>query len=475
MTTDDSNSSVYDTTNTINNINSVLIRNDWFTKSNEISALANYIFKIEDSEVAGSSEPKMLYTKIPKSYLDIVVNFGDSYTFDEIYKNGNTSLFNGTDIDFYINKYNLKFPINNDIEITTGLTSTSILEKNQIKKEYKINNLDFFELVDKKAYGLNTDYFNDRANVINNTLEKRINLNKPVHFGLIYKKVGNTFVKTNNRVLFEVVNIEHYPHLIPSNDPTIGLIPTSESVVNTYINIIGLTNKDKKYLPNNFSSLLMYDIDKNDIIRIYDEKLQRLNNVYEVNFKVPYVEINLSSENGLISGLPDLNSKVSNIAIKYSHYASDNYDDETATSVIKNYGSPIAHVDDNQNVMNFLYAYSRNKKFNFPVDQTSGYRYGVYSPTPVKPNYYFNTNHYGQFKDKNYSTQSYSSVTNVNGQIKEIHCVEKKYVDDTFTVITATEAAARPLFAGSNIDNYDRVYHPYIESKDGSDMSYLYT
>ena len=395
--------------------------------------------------------------------------------FNEIYKNSQgTSLFNGTDIDFYANKYQLKFPKNNNVKITTGLTNTNVLEKNQTE-EYKVNNLDIFELVDKKAYGLDTNYFDDRANIINNSLEERINLNKPVHFGLIYKKVGNTFVKTNNRVLFEVVNIEHYPHFIPS---ITGGTFTTESVVKTYVNIIGLTDKDKKYSSNNFSSLLMYDINKNDIIRIYDEKLQALNKTYKADFKVPYVEIDLSSENGLISGLFDLNNAMSNTAIKYSHYASDNYDDETYASelgVIENYGSPIAHVDDNQNVMNFLYSYSRNKKFNFPIDQTSGYRYGVHSPTPVKPNYYFNTNHYGQFKDKNYSTQNYSIVTNVNGQIKEIHCVEKKYVDGTFTVITATEAAARPLFTGSNVDNYDRVYHPYIESKDGSDMSYLYT
>ena len=386
------------------------------------------------------------YRKIPKE----PENMNKPYIIDNL------------NIDFYKPTFNLKHSRHESLKNPIYDRTKNLVISASGILDYKVDSLSHFDMLDKKNYAVNIDYFVDRTS----NYSKNFYKNKFISTGFIYKKVENTYIKTKNKIIYEIIRVENYPEGV--NDQT-----KDES----YINIIGILNKEGKFDTSDLSCMILYDISHTDTIRIYDERLKEYSQKYNMNFNPYYVEIDLSSKHTLFNRLQAAgNSIVSNNAIKYSHYASDSFlDFEEDNERIINYGSPIANVNDTKSVNNFIYSYSRNKKYKFPIDQTSGYRYGVYNPNPVKNNYYFNSDNYGQFKDKSYATQNYAVVVNVNNVLKERHCIHKKYVNENYRYITKEEVEGSELFIGSNLDIYDRVYHPYIESKDNSDMTYLYT
>lgn len=403
--------------------------------------------------------------------LDPLVYKVTPFTYEEMFGNKdakyNFSRYNailGTDfkVTFAYPKYTLNYTQNSSL---TNPVFNSIDNDTLMLHDFGLYNIDNdlgkFRLLDRKLFSIDKSYYDVLESIVDNTNKSSLYLNKIISYGFIYKKRAGRFVKTKNKVVYEVVNFESYRN-------------SGTNVNNTFINIIGLLNKSGVYDENDISCHVLYGIDNNDVIRIYDEKIKRYSKKFKLNLTIPFIEIDLSIRNPLlnVNGI----TGISDYAIKYNHFSVNNFEDipEDANN-LKTYGSPIAKIDDTEKVNNFLYSYSRNKNYNFPIDQTSGFRYGVHNPTPVNTSYYFNTNHYGQFKDRSYDTQNYSMVKYVNDRLVETHCVRKRYYDDTKTFIEESIAAQRDSFDGSNTDVYDRVYHPFIESNDGSDMSYLYT
>ena len=403
----------------------------------------------------------LIYNTVPFTYEDMfdnadpADNFSERYNFSKYLNILGSQSFN---ITFYYPKYTLNYTQTSNLtDPVFNTINNDTLNLHDFRLYNVDNNLSKFRLLDKKLFLFDKSYYDVLESIIDNTNKPSLYLNKIISYGFIYKKIAGRFVKTNNKVVYEVVNFESYRKNVARN--------------NTFINIIGLLNKSGVYDENDISCHLLYGIENNDVIRIYDEKIKNYDKKFKLNLSVPFIEIDLSTNNPLLDGI----SGISEYAIKYNHFSVDNFEDVPAADTLKTYGSPIAQIDDTEKVNNFLYSYSRNKKYSFPIDQTSGFRYGVHNPTPVNTSYYFNTNHYGQFKDRSYDTQNYSMIKYVNDRLVETHCVRKRYYDDTKTFIEESIAAQRDSFDGSNTDVYDRVYHPFIESNDGSDMSYLYT
>ena len=421
-----------------------------------IDFVGNNMLK-NDFESTGST----VYNKLPLTYTEMFSNVDPQDDFDQKYNFAahqyNSSYFQ---INFYKNNITLKHPKNENLtNYIRNISKDSIFTKNEFPI-YKISTLERFDLIERKAFSVSKEYFDVLENVKNSSNEDLF-LNKIISESHIYKKKGNRFVKTQNKILYEVFNEKSYGTGSSKSD-------------NTFINIISVMSKDGSYLNGEIENNLVYDLDKNDIIRIYDEKIMDYNKKYNMNFDIPYIEVDLSLTNPILEldPAPDFTS----LAIKYSHYSVDDFDEipEDADS-LTSYGSPIAHINNIDKINRFMFTYSRNNKYNFPIDQTSGYRYGVHSHMPVNVSYVTNTNHYGQFKDRSYSTQNYSLTRIVNGKVYTDYCIYKEFVNEFFGKIDKTAAASREMFTGSNLDTHDRYYHPYIESNDNSDMSHLYT
>ena len=424
---------------------------------------SNQLFNKEDFRLS-FSQPyigyKYSYSKVPYGYSRLFGTGSKDLNLNSIYDFAKNAFSgNGDTIENYIQRIELKYPKNSNLKhYLNDVISDDVFDKQKFIL-YNVKNKFQFDVLEKKAFALNSEYFNLIDSLYKGTLRKDLFINKIISESSIYKKKHGKFIKTNNKVIYEVFNEKSY---LGSPDYNVKS--------NYYINIIAVRNKKGTYTED-ITSQLLYDIKNTDVIRIYDEKLMRYNDKFDMNIEIPYIEIDLSTQNDLLTGF-----SFTQDAIKYSHYSVNNNTEIAAENdELTTFGSPVAKTTDTDSVNKFLFTYSRNKLYGYPIDQTSGYRYGVHSHTPVNSSYYFNTNHYGQFKDRSYDTQNYAYVENNNATNIETFCVNKNFVNDKFRRITAEEASTRDIFSGSNLDYHERHYHPYIESNDDSDMSYLYT
>lgn len=412
------------------------------------NSILNIIYNIDYNLInklnyQNSSDSIDVYNKIPYSLSDIL-NFGTSAQNYLV-----SQALISSDFEFYLPTFELLYPLYNNFKnVINNPVDINVYEKFNNKISNKINkgyNLSFY---DKKVFTFNTEYLELRELIKSNKdLSDDYYLNKKVNSTFILKKNGNHYVRTQNKLLYQISNKEIY---------------NNESVTkNSYIDCFGI-ERDSEFTNNDIRCMLVYDIKENDTIRIYDDQFKQHISVLDKNYKSPYIEIDLSIENPLTS----------KPIIKYSHYSLD-YDDVNSEEFLC-YGSPICDVNNKEITNKFIYSYSNNKKYHYPIDKTSGYRYGVFNPNPVKQTTTFNTNHYGLFKDKTYDTQNYSTVEIINGQKFYKYTTVKKYVSDNFRFIDEETASTLPIFEGTNLDIYNRHYYPFVESSDGSDMSSLY-
>lgn len=415
--------------------------------------LTNYPYNIDysiDKSLFANSTGDFVYEIIPYTFEELYGKIGseaDSYNIS-----GNII---GSNISFYISDFILPYPQNlNKVNPVRNsiLNETYKKFKNEISNQIKSGS----ELIyyDKKLYSANIDYLNIKELIKENTLinQNRLGefyLNKKIKKSFIYKKKGNCFVKTNNKLVYQISNKRTY----------ITSKPWFEE--HSYIDIFGV-ERDGRFSNTDIRCMLTYDLNENDILRIYDEQYKNTVNSLDKNYKSPYVEINLST----------LNPNTGKNVIKYSHYSLDS--DDKSSSNFLCYGSPICDVSNKEITNKFLYSYSSNKQYHYPIDKTSGYRFGVFNPNPVKYSVKFNTNHYGMFKDKTYDTQNYSTIEIINGVKYYKYVVTKNYLEENFRFIDEESASALEIFEGSNMDSYSRHFYPFVESSDGSDLSSLY-
>lgn len=420
--------------NTLNNL----------SDNNTLNVVYNIDYSLIDKTFyQNPSDSENVYNKIPYDVSGII-NLGANSSTYLLSRNRIDS-----DFEFYLPAFELLYPQNESLKnIIKDAMSKVIYEKLNNNTTNKIKEGYFLSFYDKKVFTFSTEYLALRELIKNNKkLSDGYYLNKKINSTFIFKKNGNHYIRTQNKLLYQISNKEVY---------------NNESVTkNSYVDCFGI-ERNEKFSNSDIRCMLVYDVKENDTIRIYDDQFKSQIGKLDKNYRSPYIEIDLSIKN------PATNETV----IKYSHYSLD-YDDASNKEYLC-YGSPICDVSNKEVTNKFIYSYSNNKKYHYPIDKTSGYRYGVYNPNPVKQSVTFNTNHYGLFKDKTYDTQNYSTVETINGQKFYKYTTFKRYVSDNFRFINEETASTLSVFEGTNLDIYNRHYYPFVESTDGSDMSGLY-
>lgn len=412
-------------------------------------------------------DTKSPFIKIPKTYSE-VTSINDKYLLNKILTNKK--------LEFVIPKYELKYPNSNLYSNPiTDFTRPDIMQ--QVKTfRYDLENKNkiFF---DQKLYSLNPEgaLFNSSSYDFKNN----ILLNKKLEKAVIYKKSGNAFVKTKNIVVYDVFSVDTYD--------------SSQLENKTFINVYGILNKDYDFDSDDISCNILTDITDTDVLRIYDDNFLNHYKSYNRNYPVPYVEIDLKIQTSIFTdNINDMaldlgaaaaneisisQNNTGNRAILYnflstnSNYTTSFHEEDKLWS----YGVPICSVSNGSSSNRFLYSYSKNKKYSFPIDKCSGYRYGVQEYSPVKQTTLFNKNSYDQFCDKTYDTQNYSFLKYEEGKYIEDPCVVKNFYNTNLRVITEDDARLLATNEGTNIDENLRHYYPFVESIDDTDLSYLYS
>jgi len=392
-----------------------------------------------------------------------------------------------------------KFSNNTNSELTPDINFLNPNTKDL--NNYYLLNKNSLTFIHKKYLENNKQLIDNRIEQIlapNNTLQK---LNEKVYRSKIYKKKFNKFVKTNSYLVYKVhkmyVNTDGITSLVfDENNPHDPANPRNDYNI---IEIIAF-DSDNISTKKDFVSTKSpcFEIENNDIIRIYEESLKENYKINEnINSETPYFEINLSSNTspltiGSVSNKQFKQIPYSNLSIKKNLLIEIGDNDNDFSTIQKNFsqiysndliaksnkkaedirrfGTPLFEIKQNpegyrninsqeDTMKNFLYGFSKGK-FRYPILNLDGFKYGVLSGNKNSRKFHFKTNRFGHFADMDYGSSSYATVeTGTGGEVIVNYPIVKQYLGQGYSYVEESNTTQT-----YNTDIYARSYYPYIEN-----------